>query len=83
MPLSVLALQLRRNLARFESAGASALHTLPFSLNSGDATGVQESLLGGSVLATSPFIGQLCRAVDAQSTAQPWHAEPLTTLQDM
>ncbi len=28
--------------ARFESAGASSLHTLPFGFNPGDATGMQE-----------------------------------------
>ncbi len=29
-------------LARFESTGASALHTLPFGFNPGDATGTHE-----------------------------------------
>ncbi len=31
----------QRKPIRFESAGASALHTLPFGFNPGDATGMQ------------------------------------------
>ncbi len=61
--------------ARFESAGASALHTLPFDFSYGDAR--DKSSVGRGVLTTPPFIGQLSRSVGAQSTAQPWHTAPL------
>ncbi len=61
-------------LARFESTEASALHihTLPFGFNPGDARA--RSLIGRSVLTT----WRSFRSVGAQSTAQPWCADPLT-----
>ncbi len=40
---------------RFESARTSALHTLPFGCNPGDATGTQG--IGRGVLITPPFVG--------------------------
>ncbi len=61
-------------LARFVSAGSTAHHTLRFSLNPGDAS--DRNLTGRGVLTTLPFVG-LCGLVGAQSTAQPWHADPL------
>ncbi len=42
-------------LARFEIAGASALHTLPFGFNPGDAR--YRSLIGRDVVTTLPLIG--------------------------
>ncbi len=46
---------------RFESAGASALHTpLPFGFNPRDAR--DGSLIGRGVLITPPFVGPLCRS---------------------
>ncbi len=43
---------------RFENVGTSALHTLPFVLNQGDAR--DRSLIGKGVLIAPPFIGQFC-----------------------
>ncbi len=63
-------------LARLESIGASAPHTHPFSFNPGDAS--DRSLVLRGVLTTSPFIGPICTSVGTQSTAQPWHTDPLT-----
>ncbi len=66
--LHYLALQLKPSLfVRFESAGASALHTLPFGFNSGAEAGTQ--WIG--VLTSLPFVGPFFRSVSAQSTAQP------------
>ncbi len=57
---------------RFESAGASALHTpLPFGFNPWDAR--DRSLICRGVLVTQPFR----RPVGAQSTTQPWRVDPL------
>ncbi len=63
---------------RFESAEASVLHTLSFGLNPGDAR--DRGFIGRGMLITPPFIGQFCRSVDAQSTTQPWRADPLIGL---
>ncbi len=52
---------------RFESAGAFALHTLPFGFNPGDAR--DKSLIRRVVLITPPFVGPFCRPVGAQSAA--------------
>ncbi len=62
---------------RFESAGASALHTPTFGFNPGDAS--DGSLIDRSVLITPPFVGPFCRSVGAQSATQPWRADPLTS----
>ncbi len=45
-------------LARFERAGAAALHNLPFGLNLGAATGTQEiRLIRRGGLTTPPMVG--------------------------
>ncbi len=49
--------------ARFESAGASALHTLTFVFNPGDAR--DRSLIDIDVLITLPFVGQFYRSLCA------------------
>ncbi len=54
-------------LARFEIAGASALHTLPFGFNPGDARDM--SLIGRGMVTTPPFVGLFCLSVGAQSAA--------------
>ncbi len=33
------------------------------------------------VLTTPPFVEPFCRSVGAQSTAQPWHTEPVTPIE--
>ncbi len=63
---------------RFESAGTSALHTLPFGFNPGDAR--DRGFIGRGVLIAPPFIGQFCRSMGAQSTTQPWSAYSLIGL---
>ncbi len=47
----------------FGSAGASALHTLPFGFNPVDAR--DKSLVGRGVLITPPLVGPFCRPVGA------------------
>ncbi len=56
--MHLLALQLKPSWpVQVESAGASALHILPFGLNPGDAR--DRSLIGRGVLITPPFVGRL------------------------
>ncbi len=38
----------------------------------------ERSLIGRGVLTTLPLVGPFVRPVGAQSTAQPWHTDPLT-----
>ncbi len=57
-----IGLAAQAKLARLESAGAPALHTLFFSFNPGDAR--DGILIGRGVLIIPPFVG-------AQSTTQP------------
>ncbi len=52
------------HLARFESAGGSALSPHPFGFNTGG--GKDKGL----------YFGPFCRSVGAHSTAQSWHTEP-------
>ncbi len=46
------------------------------SLLDGDAR--DRNLIGKGVLTTLQFFGPFCRSVDAQSTPQPRHTDPLT-----
>ncbi len=50
-------------IVRFESAGASALPTLTFVFNPGDAR--DRSLIDRDVLITPPFVGPFCRSLGA------------------
>ncbi len=36
-------------------------------------------LISSGVQTTPPFVGTFCRSVGVQSTAQPWHTDPLTS----
>ncbi len=57
-------------LARYESAGASALHTFPFDFYPGlglDGDARDGSLIDKGVVTTPPFFGQLCRSVGAMA----------------
>ncbi len=68
-----IGLAAQARLVRFMNAGVSALHTLPFVSNPGDATGTQGI---GVVMTTPPFVGPFGMSVGAQSTAQSWHTDP-------
>ncbi len=53
--------------ARFEIAGASALHALSFGFNPGDARNM--SLIGRGVVTTLPFVGPFCMSIGSRSSA--------------
>ncbi len=52
----------------------------PYGFDSGGVTGTQESLLDRYVLTIPPVVGSFRRPVGAQSTAWPWHTDPLTII---
>ncbi len=39
-------------------------------------------MINRDVLITPPFVGPYCRSVGAQSTTEPWHADPLALFAD-
>ncbi len=61
--VAVIGFAAQAKLDQFESAGASALHTFPFSFNSGDARDM--NLIGRGVVTTPPFIEPFCMSVGA------------------
>ncbi len=54
---------------RFVSAGAFALHILPFGCNPGDAR--DRCLIGRGVLATPPFVRPFCKSVGLALAHRP------------
>ncbi len=73
----LLALQLKPSLPGLRTPECP----LPFGLFESrwrDEDARDRSLIGrGVVLTTPPFVGTFCKSVDAQSTALPWHTDPL------
>ncbi len=59
---------------RFESAGASALRTVTFSFNPGDATDMSLIVRGA--------LTKFCSSVGAQSTAQPTDTSQATRIKE-
>ncbi len=82
--LHLLAFQLKPRWACpiLERRSVRSSHTHPpfwFESRWRDGDTRDRSLIGRGVLTTPPF-GPFCRTVDAQSTTQPWHTDPLTPL---